>query len=198
MIDFTDSKAVAKAIQYTNVNPDLTRLDVIQHLETAAKFGFDAAMIAPVWVSLGKEVLAGTGVRVASTLNFPMANDTLGMKLAALRELAKTGADEFDFPPNPGLLIGGDIDLYAQELNEVARVAHEEGMIVKAMLEFGYLDEAGLRRRHRLGQAVQRLGQGRLRGHRGRRCPVEGQHRGALPRQGFRQGQLPGKDAGHV
>lgn len=141
MIDFTDSKAVAKAIQYTNVNPDLTRLEVIQHLETAAKFGFDAAMIAPVWVSLGKEVLAGTGVRVASTLNFPMANDTLGMKLAALRELAKTGADEFDFPPNPGLLIGGDIDLYAQELNEVTRVAHEEGMIVKAMLEFGYLDE---------------------------------------------------------
>ncbi|MGJ3192201.1 deoxyribose-phosphate aldolase [Paenarthrobacter sp. FR1] len=141
MIDFTDGTQVAKAIQYTNVNPDLTRDGVIKHLETAAAYGFDAAMIAPVWVPLGKEILAGTGVRVASTLNFPMANDTLAMKLAALRELAAAGADEFDFPPNPGLLIGGDIGQYSEELSEVTRVAHEEGLVLKAMLEFGYLNE---------------------------------------------------------
>lgn len=142
MIDFTDKTQVAKAIQFTDVNPHLTREGVVAHLETCAEYGFHAAMIAPVWCSLGKEVLKGTGVRVATTLNFPQANDTLGMKIAALRELAKTGADEFDFPPNPGLLLGGEVDAYRAELVEITRVAHEEGMVLKAMLEFGFLDDA--------------------------------------------------------
>ena len=120
MIDFTSPTEVAKAIQYTNVNPDLTRDGVLAHLETCVRYGFDAAMIGPCWVPLAKQVLAGTGVRVASTLNFPMANDTLGMKLAALRELAKAGADEFDFPPNPGYLLGGMEAEYRNELNQIA------------------------------------------------------------------------------
>jgi deoxyribose-phosphate aldolase len=140
-IDFSDPKQVAKAIQYTNVNPNLTRAEVIAHFETCAKYGFDAAMVAPCYCALGKEILAGTGVRVATTLNFPQANDTLPMKLAALHELAKTGADEFDFPPNPGLLVGGEIDAYTEELNVLVKAAHEEGLKLKAMLEFGFLNE---------------------------------------------------------
>lgn len=139
-VDFTDSKQVAQAIQYTNVNPDLTRADLVKHVETCVEYGFDAAMIAPYWVSLAKDVLAGTGVRVASTLNFPMANDTLTMRLAALRALVAEGVDEFDFPPHPGLLLGGDEDQYARDISEIVAVAHAEGVKVKAMLEFGFLD----------------------------------------------------------
>lgn len=145
MIDFTNRQQVAKAIQFTNVNPDLTREGLIAHLEICAQYGFDAAMIAPCWVSLAKKELAGTGVKVASTVNFPMANDTLEMKLAVVRLLAKEGADQFDFPPNPGLLLGGMEAAYAEELREVTRVAHGEGMVVKAMLEFGYITTSELK-----------------------------------------------------
>ena len=141
MIDFTDRAAVAKAIQYTNVNPDLTREGRLEHLGTCVEYGFDAAMIGPCWVPLAVEVLAGSGVKVASTLNFPMANDTLGMKLAALGELAAAGADEFDFPPNPGFLIGGMEREYAEEIRHIVTKAHDVGMRVKVMLEFGYLTE---------------------------------------------------------
>ncbi|HBX81073.1 MAG: deoxyribose-phosphate aldolase [Propionibacteriaceae bacterium] len=139
MIDFQDRDQVAKAIQYTNVNPDLTRDGVVAHLEQCVHYGFDAAMIGPCWVPLAREVLAGTGVKVASTLNFPMANDTLDMKIAALRALAAAGADQFDFPPNPGYLLGGMEEEYRREMNEIARIAHAEGMVLKAMLEFGFL-----------------------------------------------------------
>ncbi len=140
-IDFTDRRQVAGAIQFTNVNPDLTRAGALAHLETCVEYGFNAAMVGPCWASLAAEVLRGTGVRVATTLNFPQGNDTLTMKIAALRELARTGADEFDFPPNPGLLIGGMEADYAAELHEIAEVAHGEGLVAKAMLEFGFLDE---------------------------------------------------------
>lgn len=145
MIDFSDRRQVAKAIQYTNVNPDLTRDGLLAHVRTCAEYGFDAAMVGPCWVSLAKEALKGTGVKVASTVNFPMANDTLTMKLAVVRELAREGADEFDFPPNPGLLLGGMDDAYAAELREMTRVAHGEGMKIKAMLEFGYITTTALK-----------------------------------------------------
>ena len=90
MIDFNDKKQVAKAIQYTNVNPNLTREGLLKHLDVCMKYDFQAAMIAPCYISLAKDVLKGTGIQVASTLNFPQANDTLDMKLAALKEMMKT------------------------------------------------------------------------------------------------------------
>jgi deoxyribose-phosphate aldolase len=138
-IDFSDKRQIAKSIQYTNVNPDLIREGLIAHARRCIELGFQAAMVGPCWVALTKEILRGTDVRVASTLNFPMPNDTLTMKLAALRELAKAGADEFDFPPNPGLLLGGEDAAYRQKLNEIVRVAHGEGPTVKAMLELGFI-----------------------------------------------------------
>jgi deoxyribose-phosphate aldolase len=149
-IDFTDRSQVAGAIQYTNVNPDVTREGVLAHLQTCVDYGFHAAMIGPCWASLAREVLRGTSVRVATTLNFPQANDTLAMKIAALRELARTGAQEFDFPPNPGHLIGGMEAEYAAELREIASVAHGEGLVVKAMLEFGFLSDEQKARAARL------------------------------------------------
>lgn len=141
MIPLTTRAEIAAAIQYTNVSPDLTREQARAHTETCAEYGFNAVMISPVYCQMARDILAGTSVRVATTLNFPQANDTLAMKLAALRELANSGAQEFDFPPNPGLLIGGEIDAYTEEMNEIVRVAHEEGLVVKAMLEFGFLNE---------------------------------------------------------
>src|SRR5699024_9129003 len=141
LVNLNNKVEIAKAIQYTNVNPNLTKDELYEHLDNCIKYGFNAAMIAPCWVSLAKDYLSGTGVKVATTLNFPMANDTLKMKLALIDELAKEGADEFDFPPNPGYLIGGMDADYKKELNEVVHLAHDKGMEVKAMLEFGFLNE---------------------------------------------------------
>nr|WP_314266994.1 deoxyribose-phosphate aldolase [uncultured Moellerella sp.] len=141
MIDFNDPHQIAKSIQFTNVNPDLTRKDLIKHLDICMEYQFDAAMISPCWVALAKEVLKGSGVRVATTLNFPQATDTTAMKVAVVRELAKEGADEFDFPPNPGFLLGGEDNLYIDELNQVVSIAHDLGMKVKAMLEFGFITQ---------------------------------------------------------
>jgi deoxyribose-phosphate aldolase len=140
MIDFNDKIQVAKAIQFTNVNPNLTKEGLLKHLDTCMKYNFQAAMIAPCYIKLAKQVLKGTGIEVASTLNFPQANDTISMKLAALKEMIKEGVDQFDFPPNPGLLIGGYEIEYFNEMKQITEFAHNNGVIVKAMLEFGFLN----------------------------------------------------------
>lgn len=141
MIDFNDKIQVAKSIQFTNVSPNLTKEGLLNHLDICMKYNFQAAMIAPCYIKLAKEVLKGTGIEVASTLNFPQANDTLSMKLAALKEMIKEGVDQFDFPPNPGLLIGGYEIEYFNEMKQITELAHANGVIVKSMLEFGFLNK---------------------------------------------------------
>lgn len=141
MIDFNDKKAVAKAIQYTDVTSNLTRKGIMEHLEKCKAYGFDAAMVPPCYVALSKAYLEGTDIKVASILNFPAANDTLEIKMAALKELIHAGVDEFDFPPFPGYLIGDQEDLYFEEMKAISEYSHKHGVKVKAMLEFGFLNE---------------------------------------------------------
>lgn len=140
MINFDDKKAIAKVLQYTDVQPTVTKQGMIKHLDRCIKYGFDAAMVPPCYVSFCKNYLKDTDIKVASILNFPTANDTLEMKMAALVELINAGVDEFDFPPNPGYLIGGEEDLYFEEMKSITEYAHKHGVKVKAMLEFGFLN----------------------------------------------------------
>ncbi|PKM64741.1 MAG: deoxyribose-phosphate aldolase [Firmicutes bacterium HGW-Firmicutes-20] len=141
MINFNDKKAVASVLQFTNVNPTLTKKELIEHLELCKEYVFNAAMIPPCYVSFAKDYLKGTSIKVASILNFPTANDSLSMKMAALEQLVADGVDEFDFPPNPGYLIGGQEDLYFEEMKQITEYAHQHGVGVKVMLEFGFLNE---------------------------------------------------------
>lgn len=142
MIDFNNKRDVAKSLQFTNVLPTLTHAQLIEHLELCKLYGFDAAMIPPCYVKFAKEYLRGTHIKVASIINFPTGNDSVAMKLAALKELIADGVDEFDFPPNPGYLLGGQEDLYLDELMQITTYAHQHHVGVKVMLEFGFLNEA--------------------------------------------------------
>ncbi len=128
---------LARRVQYTLVAPDATRDDIVRHLERCAAYGVDAAMIAPCWVPLGKEVLRGTGVKVATAISFPMGNDSVWSKVMQIREALALGADEIDFQPNIGFLLSGMEDACRDEMAQIVRAA--DGHVVKAMLEFGLL-----------------------------------------------------------
>jgi len=145
MIETWTREQIAQHIQFTNVNPELTLEGLQAHLSLCRKYGFQAAMISPCWVRLAKRELAGSGIRVATTVNFPQATDTAEMKVAVVRLLAKEGADEFDFPPNPAFLLSGMEEEYFNEIQKVCKAAHEEGLVAKAMLEFGYLTDDDMR-----------------------------------------------------
>ena len=62
---------LAPYIQHTLIAVGTTREQTIAHAQQCVEHGFDAAMVAGSWVNLTTEVLAGTGVTVASALDFP-------------------------------------------------------------------------------------------------------------------------------
>ena len=128
---------LAKRIQYTLVSPDATRDDIVRHVELCAAYEVDATMVGPCWVPMAREILRGTGVKVATAIAFPMGSDSVWSKVAQARDVLALGADELDFMPNIGFLLSGMYDEFRDEIAQVVRAA--QGRPVKAMLEFGLL-----------------------------------------------------------
>ncbi len=128
---------LAARIQFTNVKPDATRNEIVTHLETSARYRFHAAMISMCWVPLAREVLAGTGVRIATCIGLGLGHESLSGKAMLIRECLALGADEVDYEPNMGFLLSG---MYAEFRAEAAAVTQAAaGRPLKAMLELGYL-----------------------------------------------------------
>lgn len=134
-----EGKDLAKYIQHTNVNPDLTKADIIALCDDCIKYGFDGVMLQPAWVVTAKEYLKGTDIKVCTALGYPMGADTTETKVFQAKQVFELGADQLDFMANIGYLKGGDYDAYRDEIAQVVKAAN--GKVVKIMLEFGMLTE---------------------------------------------------------
>lgn len=138
--------ALARRIQFTNVNPEMTRDDLVKHCETTLRYGFDAAMIAPCWMRLALEILRGSTSHVATAFSFPNGNDSTEMKVACVREILRAGVRDFDFTAQTGYLLSGMEKEFFADLKAVADLARSEGAQSKVIIEFGLLNEHQRRR----------------------------------------------------
>ena len=135
---------LARFIQYTNVRPDATRQEIIAHAQRTQEFGFNAAMIAMCWVPMVREVLKGTGIKVATCIGLGLGHESLHAKAALVRECLALGADEVDYGPNMGFFLSGMYAEFQEEAHYIVTAAG--GMPVKAMLELGYIKDDPQRR----------------------------------------------------
>ena len=134
-----DKNNIASYIQFTKIGPGVTREEILDHLELCKRYQFQAAMIAPCWITLAREILQGTNVKVASFIDFGMGNANVYGKLALLDSLLKLGVDEVDFAPNMGYLLSGMYDDFQDESKVLVQEAGE--IPVKAMLQLGMIKE---------------------------------------------------------
>lgn len=131
---------LAAYIQHTRIAVGTTREQAIAHAEECVTYGFDAAMVAGSWVKLTSEVLSGTGVQIASAIDFPTVGVmTSAGKAAEGAELARLGATQIDIGVQIGWLKSGD---YAGFREDIAGVVRASGLPIKVMLELPLLTEA--------------------------------------------------------
>ena len=135
---------LAKMIQFTNVRPNAAKQTIVQHLEMCAKYQFDGAMVAMCWVPMAKEVLRGSGVKVATCIGLGFGTESLHAKIALIRECLALGADEIDYEPNMSLFISEMHNEFREEGAALVRAA--DGHPIKAMLEFGFLETEAAKR----------------------------------------------------
>lgn len=136
---------LASYIQFTQISPDLTKSQIIEHVNFCKKYKFNAAMIAPCWVPIAKEMLANTSIKTASFIDFGMGSASVSGKVALIKDLIKLGADEVDFAPNMGFFLSGMYDEFFNESREIILAAN--GMPVKAMLQMGMIENIDEKKR---------------------------------------------------
>lgn len=135
----SDPASLAPYIQHTLISTGTTRDDMVKHCEQAAEYGFNAAMVAASWVPLAVEVLRGTGIEIASALDFPTVGVmTTRGKAAEARAIADAGATQIDMGVQIGWLRSGMEREFAEDIAGVVAA----GVPVKVMLELPLLTPA--------------------------------------------------------
>jgi deoxyribose-phosphate aldolase len=134
----TESRRLAGRIQSTIISNTLTRMRWEEHIAECLKYHFQAAMIPPAWVEKTAEVLRGTGIRVASFVDFPYGTMTSAGKAYETGQLIENGAEEVDLMPNVGFLLSGMEREYSDDIGGVVKAAGK--VPVKIMLELPLLN----------------------------------------------------------
>ncbi|PSL05318.1 deoxyribose-phosphate aldolase [Haloactinopolyspora alba] len=129
--------ALAPHIQHTLIEAGITRDRIVAHAEEAISYGFNAAMVPGTWVSVVADVTRGSGVEVASALDFPTVGVTTSAgKAAEAASLARAGAHQIDIGVQVGWLKSG---MYDEFRDDIAGVVKAAGVPIKVMLELPLL-----------------------------------------------------------
>lgn len=131
---------LARLIQHTLIAPGVTKAQIERHVAVCVEHDFDAAMVGACWVPEARALVAGTTVKVATTLDVPYGCMTTPGRVAEMRSIVESGADQVDIGIQIGFLRAGEHARFADDLAAVVATAHD--VPVKAMLELPLLTPA--------------------------------------------------------
>lgn len=124
---------LASYIDHTILKPDATIDDIRVLCQEAAECHFAAVCVNPIYVDLAVHLLAGSGVKVATVIGFPLGASLTETKAAETKAAIERHADEIDMVINIGAAKSGAWDAVEADIQAV--VAAAEGRMVKVILE---------------------------------------------------------------
>jgi len=130
---------LANYIDHTILKPEATYRDVERLCSEAAEFKFVAVCINPCYVELAVGLLAGTGVKVATVIGFPLGANLSIVKAFEAQQAVQQGADEIDMVINVGAVKQGDWETVLDDIRQVVEGAEDH--IVKVIVETALLTE---------------------------------------------------------
>ncbi|MBR6411274.1 MAG: deoxyribose-phosphate aldolase [Clostridia bacterium] len=130
---------LSKYIDHTNLKPFARKADIEKLCADAVANDFMSVCVNPCNVTLAKQLLKGTGIRVCTVIGFPLGQNTTGIKVEEAKQALKDGCDEFDMVINVGRLKDGQTDYVRDEIAAVVRAV--EGKTVKVIIETGLLTD---------------------------------------------------------
>ena len=131
---------LAKMIDHTLIKPTATRNDVEKLCKEAEKYGFGCVCVNSMYVSLAKQLLRGTGVKVCSTIGFPFGATLPEVKAFEAEKVVEKSAREIDMVINIGALKSGDYETVKKDIETVVNVKRPHSdLVIKVIVETGYL-----------------------------------------------------------
>src|SRR5215210_9241380 len=129
----------ASLIDHTLLKPEASESDIRKLCEEAVQFGFASVCVNPGWVKKAAEFLKGSGVPVCTVIGFPLGATLSDVKAYEARRAIFNGAREVDMVINIGALKSGDDCAVEDDIRAVANAAHENGVLLKVIIETALL-----------------------------------------------------------
>ena len=139
MYNIKNSKQLASLINYTNLNNMITESEMKEFLEKAKELNFKSVVISPTYVTLAKEILADTEIKVGSVVGFPLGFEDTESKIAETKELINKGTDEIEVVMNLSHLKDEKYDLIENEISQIKEVVGDK--ILKVVIESKALED---------------------------------------------------------
>lgn len=125
-------------LDLTSLRGDETPQEIQALARRALAFGCAAVCVYPRMLEAAREILAGTGVRLATVVNFPDGSDDLARIQVETREALALGATEIDLVAPLAAAMAGDVELVGDGVR-VCREAAGPNVTIKLILETGLL-----------------------------------------------------------
>ena len=122
-----------KYFDHTLLKPEATEKDIIRLCEEAKKYDFASVCVNPCFVSLAKEQLKGSNVKVCTVIGFPLGANSSSVKATEASIAVMNGAEEVDMVINVGWV---KERRYEDLVYEIALIKDAcEGKLLKVILE---------------------------------------------------------------
>lgn len=131
----------ASLVDHTLLKPEATENDIKKLCNEAIEFGFASVCVNPSWVKKAAEFLRGSNVPVCTVIGFPLGATLSDVKAYEARRAIFNGAREVDMVINIGALKSGDDCTVEDDIRAVALAAHENGVLLKVIIETALLTD---------------------------------------------------------
>lgn len=133
------SATLSQKIDHTCLLPAATQSQIEKLCEEAKEYGFYSVCVAPSFLELAAQRLAGTSVKSITVVGFPWGYQTTETKIFETMEVIAIGAQEIDMVLNIGKLKSNLLDEVYHDIFSVVERAKE--IPVKVILETSLLNE---------------------------------------------------------
>jgi len=126
-------KRITQLVDHTILKADTTAFDIVRICEEAKQFEFFSVCINPAFITLAKDQLKNSSVKVCTVVGFPLGASTTETKAFETANAVALGADEIDMVLHIGAARAANWQMVEDDIRAV--VAAAKGKLVKVILE---------------------------------------------------------------
>ncbi|MBS4759648.1 MAG: deoxyribose-phosphate aldolase [Clostridium sp.] len=135
---------LSKYIEHTLLKQDAKKEELLKLFDEAKKFNFKGVCVNPVNVSLAKEYLKDTNVKVVTVVGFPLGANRSDVKAFETQKAVEDGADEIDMVINVSSLKDKDYDFVKKDIETVKLACASKPL--KVILETDLLEKEEIKK----------------------------------------------------
>ncbi len=137
--------SIAKMIDHSLLNPTMTDHDLVEGCKLAVRHNVASVCIKPYAVTLARDLLAGSDVKVCTVIGFPHGSSRVMVKLTETECALADGATEIDAVVNTGKVLSQDWDYVSEEIRLLNECVMQQGALLKLIFENDFLPDDSLK-----------------------------------------------------